>query len=102
MLGAVTPETCRVSDFAVNKYLYTVVSGFLLTSFPVTSYVSRHLFMYHYRKSMLLESTFHIHPKQDFFKVSAHSVFRIRMIIMPRHIGWHIERGQIAVKELRT
>jgi len=27
MMGAVTPETC--SDFAVNKYLHTVASGWI-------------------------------------------------------------------------
>jgi len=28
MMGAVTPETCK-SDFAVNKYLHTVASGWI-------------------------------------------------------------------------
>ena len=45
---------------------------------------------------MLLKTTLQIHPEQDFFKVSARFVFRIKMVIMPWHIiGLHIERGTV-------
>ena len=37
MMGSVTPETCN-SDFAVNKYLHTVASGWIFIKIAETYY----------------------------------------------------------------